>query len=197
MKSAQFGEPGDRRAHTGEPIIMRGVPFLVGFGGVWLLSWAAIQRAPLTGLAIVTIAIAAMAWSRARPRVGRGDSEQLESGAHSATRRSIVRLHRLQWTAVLGVSGFLGLSGHPDFIVPSIILVIGLHFLPLARILRFVPYGATGVALMLVGAAGLQAAAPSIALSSLCTGLVLWATAAYVLAVSRCAGGLASVGPSN
>src|SRR3546814_4944362 len=69
--------------------------------------------------------------------------------------------------------------------VPAISLVVGLHFLPMARFMNVPSYWFCGVVLMLGAAAtafaiGSRAAAPTllVALESLFNAMVLWATAA-------------------
>src|SRR3546814_7631485 len=71
---------------------------------------------------------------------------------------------------------------------PSISVVVGLHFLPMARFMNVPSYWFCGVVLMLGAAAtafaiGSRAAAPTqlVALESLFNAMVLWATAAWGL----------------
>jgi hypothetical protein len=44
--------------------------------------------------------------------------------------------------------------GHPEWLLPSMAAVVGLHFLPMAYWLPFKPFGALGVALLFAAGAG-------------------------------------------
>lgn len=68
---------------------------------------------------------------------------------------------------------------HPEYLVPAVAAIVGLHFLPLARVFAFPPYYVTGTVLMIAGTiAGLtlwNAAACVVCAAT------LWTTSAVVL----------------
>jgi hypothetical protein len=68
------------------------------------------------------------------------------------------------------------------WIVPAIVLIVGAHFLPLARIFGARPHVVTGAALMLCAAAAVVLP-PSVrdAVECVTAGLILWASAAAAL----------------
>jgi hypothetical protein len=93
------------------------------------------------------------------------------------------------WSGVEGVAIFVAITicntlGHPEWIVSSICLVVGLHFFPLARGLPVRLYYVSGAILSVLGVAGLAdltPIAPSIAVA-LGAALVLWGTVLRILA---------------
>ena len=75
----------------------------------------------------------------------------------------------------------------PELLASGIALVVGLHFLPLARILRFPVYywvGA-GIVVCAVLSALLFRGDAATATAGIGTGLILWATGLYSLTLSR------------
>ena len=74
-----------------------------------------------------------------------------------------------------------------DLIAAGISIVVGLHFLPLARLFHFAPYYLIGVAILLCDLVSLMAMRGQqiTFLSAAGTGGILWTCAAYVLVRSR------------
>lgn len=93
------------------------------------------------------------------------------------------------WSVVEGVAIFMAITicntlGHPEWIVSSICLVVGLHFFPLARGLPVRLYYVSGAIMSVLGLAGLAdltLIAPSIAVA-LGAALVLWGTVLRIVA---------------
>jgi hypothetical protein len=87
--------------------------------------------------------------------------------------------------AVLIPLAVVGLTrlGRPEYIAPAVCLVVGLHFLPLARAFAVPLYRTTGLALVAIAVLGAVLAALGVeiaavfALVGLCAALTLWATA--------------------
>jgi len=96
---------------------------------------------------------------------------------------------RFGWiTAIEGAAIFLvvvllNATGRPDFILPVIALIVGLHFFPLARLFGASIYYVTGLLGCVIGVAGLLIADPALRHSvvGLSFGLLLWLTAAALL----------------
>jgi hypothetical protein len=67
--------------------------------------------------------------------------------------------------------------------MPCVILVIGLHFFPLAKLFRYRGYNHTAAALVLVALLYMLFGGKghSVALSLLATGVILWASAIALL----------------
>ncbi|MGI8777357.1 MAG: hypothetical protein ACR2LJ_08215 [Acidimicrobiales bacterium] len=96
-----------------------------------------------------------------------------------------------EFAAIAVAVNVLGRSGHPRWIPAVICAVVGLHFVPLARLFKVRVYDATAVALCGVAAATMimgVAGAP-VALWRLLPGfgaaLALWATSARMLFTAR------------
>jgi hypothetical protein len=91
-------------------------------------------------------------------------------------------------------SSLLSATGQGAFIVPVVVLVIGLHFLPLAALFQVRPYYVTGVLLSLAAivtllvvpkAATVNQVEAWVVIPATCSALILWLTAVAVLALGR------------
>ena len=92
------------------------------------------------------------------------------------------------WSAAEGVAIFIAINvlvnvGHRDAFVPVVALIVGAHFIPLARGLPAPAYYVTAAALVALGLLGLAmpGRAERITLVSAGAAVVLWITAAIVL----------------
>src|SRR5262249_54001317 len=91
-------------------------------------------------------------------------------------------------------SSILGAVGQDVLIVPVIVLIVGLHFLPLAPVFNVPLYYVTGALLVLAAlvtlvvvpkARTVHGVALWVVIPATCSALILWATAATVLAMGR------------
>lgn len=57
-------------------------------------------------------------------------------------------INAAQWVAIFVVAGALSYLGRADYILPAIIAIVGLHFLPLGRLFAYPPHYLTGVAMV-------------------------------------------------
>ena len=69
--------------------------------------------------------------------------------------RAFVVVNIVQWLAIFGTVNLLRNLQLDGWIVSAIVLIVGAHFLPLARIFRGRQHLVTGVALMLCAAVAL------------------------------------------
>ncbi len=95
----------------------------------------------------------------------------------------------IEWAACIVASNWLSHTGHPDVIPQAVGLIVGLHFIPLAKIFRAPIYHWTAAAMVLGVVASFAVAAGdlrSIVASGVC-GLALWATEAEILCQYRLA----------
>jgi hypothetical protein len=151
------------------------------FGAVFTAMTLSTQfawRGPWLALPFVVFALIALAaWSVAR-RPGEGV-------AHSpAAERAIL------WSSIgEGVGIFVAANvvinlGHREFLLPSIALVVGLHFLPMAHAIPFRPFYVLGGALLAIAASGFVLHPPLGAeIAGGSAALVLWVAA--LIAVQR------------
>lgn len=175
--------PSASAAHGGRAI---GAMFFSAFGGAWLALWAYSEFSP-PYFALSTVAaggLALLSWSFATYRRN-AEALRQESETAEAKRRS--RLFNLinagQWVFIFIAANVLAKAQHPDLILPAIILIVGIHFFPLARLFSYRPHYITGFALVLlaVGYPMLAAEGAQSASGALGTGVVLWLSAVWGL----------------
>ena len=166
---------------------MQGIAVMTVFGTGWALS-GVIGVAPgaalqvLGGVVVLVLAAlvfrTALRWhahpdpARVRPRPDRpGDPT-----------RTFLLVNVGQAVLILVAVFGLARLGVPEFIAPAVVVVVGLHFLPLARALAVPLYLWTGLALLVVGALGAVLAGTGAAVAvvravvGLSAALVLWST---------------------
>jgi hypothetical protein len=154
-----------------------------GFGAVWLaMGMAAAGVTVRVAIAIVVpvfvlIACLGATLRRRLPKL---------SGAESAEKKQMMGafavLNVVQWVAIFGTIRLLTNWHLEGWIVSAILLIVGAHFLPLARIFGSRQHVVTGAALMLcaVVAVVLPASARN-AVECVSAGVILWASAAVAL----------------
>lgn len=111
---------------------------MTGFGAVWLfLGLAALGRAPNWLYAVLAGALIAMIWaSLVRLRTPAPPISEETRVATKRIRRQFGMVNAVQWTVIGVGTALLSQYHHQDLIVPFIVVVVALHFLPLARIFR-------------------------------------------------------------
>jgi hypothetical protein len=87
-----------------------------------------------------------------------------------------------QWLVIFGVANLLRNFRLDAWIVPSIVLIVGAHFIPLARIFQAPQHLKTGIAMMLCAAvAVVLPVSVRDTVECLSAGLILWVSAAGAL----------------
>lgn len=160
-----------------------GALFFSFFGTAWLLLWS--QRAwqgPL--LLDAVIAVLGLALSFHCLRLYRANKAGLDALADTAasrrTRRLFSIINAAQWLLILVGGNVLANVGLAAWVLPAAVAIIGLHFLPLARLFAYPPHYVTGAALVLVALVlPLSTHAPDTPAVPLGAGLVLWASALW------------------
>lgn len=158
---------------------MSAIVFMAGFAAAWWVMGLGLH-APIGQLAvgpIVSIAMILVARWRLK-------NTPPASDAMVARRRRIIG-----WAlggeglAIAVVSHLMVKAGLIAFIVPAVAIIVGLHFLPLAKLFKVKIYYVAGVLITLAGIAGLAVDAPHRALvTGLSAAALLWLTCAYRLA---------------
>jgi len=155
------------------------------FGAVWLEAWARQTGAGwlrYAAIAVAALVLLALAWRRFR----RHAAARARQGA-TPERRRIDRLFHIvngvTWTVIVIAGNVLDNTGHGAWVIPMAIFVLGLHFLPLARIFRNPPHYVTGAALLALAVLypSLARGGPSDPIGFLGAGLVLWLSALWAL----------------
>ena len=162
------------------------------------LTWAgsasgalrAVVAVPLLAVAVACSAALLVGASRLR-HAATALPDQASSGPDlTKSRRQFSMVMAGEVAAILVAASVLGRSDNAEWIPATICLVVGLHFIPLARLFRVPLYYATAVALCLVAATTMvlgAAGAPESLwrlLPGIGVALVLWVTGATLLARS-------------
>jgi hypothetical protein len=166
-----------------------GAMFFASFGAIWIAIWS--QRSfglrpwILALIAAGAVAIFVVAWRE----------YQQNRGAHAVIADSLEqkRASRIfnivnvtQWVAILIVGNVLANVGLKDWVLPSAMLIIGLHLFPLASAFGNSQLNFTGAAMVLL-AIGYPFVVPGGAanpVGCLGAGVILWASAVVSLARS-------------
>ncbi len=160
--------------------------FFSVFGGVWLGLWTNDQYPGALALSVVVCGTAAL--FVASRRVYKANSPALRAVGQTPERRRKSRvfasINALQWGAVFLVAVVLSRTGNARWTLPAIIFIVGLHFLPLARLFDYRPHYLTGAALILLASIYPVAAhdGPESAVGALGAGIILWVSAAWAIA---------------
>jgi hypothetical protein len=155
------------------------IVFMAGFAAAWWVMGLGCLHAPISQLVIGPIvSVAMMLFARRRLKdVAPASADWI------ARRRRIIGLAVAgEGVAIAVVSHLLVKAGLVAFVVPAVAVIVGLHFLPLAKLLKVKIYYVAGVLITLAGVAGLMVDAPHRALvTGLSSAVLLWLTCAYRL----------------
>lgn len=171
------------------PSMALGGIFMTLFGSIWLAaadyqSFGGTLTALVGLLAIAACAIGLVVWARATFKAGRpGDAATARDPATAKRlRRRFMLINATQWIAVGLAVPLLNVFAHAEWIAPAVILIVGLHFIPLARLFGYRGYYVTAGALVLVAVLAIASGAERhVALTLFATGAILWATTVALL----------------
>jgi len=162
-----------------------GAMFFTVFGGMWLEWWAIRSAGPLA-LEIV-IGIFALAFTWAAYATYRRHAAELAAQPKTPRDKHVARMFHLinagQWIVIIVLGNVMLAYGWSAWIVPMIIFVVGLHFMPLAALFRTRPHYVTGVVMMALAVLYpfVAPAGPADAVGLLGSGLILWASAGWAI----------------
>ncbi len=160
-----------------------GATIVGGFGAVWLamgMSAAGIPERVAIALVLPVFVLIACLASAVRRRLPKFAGP--ESPEKKQMMRAFVVVNVVQWVAIFGTVNLLRNFQLEGWIVSAIVLIVGAHFLPLARIFGARQHVVTGAALMLCAAVALVLpASMRDAVECVSAGLILWASAAAAL----------------
>lgn len=163
-----------------------GATVLAIFGGVWLGLWnhrAAPARLWMYGV-IGAVALAILLLARDHYRRCEADpAGWAETPGQRRRQRWFHIINVLQWVLILVVGNVLANLGLGSWVIPAVILIVGLHFLPLARVLSNPVHYATGTAFILLAAVYpfIAAGGPEDPVGCQGAGLILWVSALAAL----------------
>lgn len=173
-------------AHQGRAI---GALVMTAFGAIWMITGAnalsILNWEIWLIVAIVTglLCLVALRQLQAARRIPKTPATASQAKSIQTRRRRFGIILAFEWVPILLVAFVLGRLGHPDFILPAIAVIVGLHFIPLARLFDFPLYYWTGSSFVLVAVASfaIDHLALRQAITCLGCGLALWLTTAAVL----------------
>ena len=175
---------------TPDELIDRSVGAIVTalFGALWIGSGAWVLAGPKIPLLLAVGTLAASlvaAASRFAPRPTKHHKGEPLQAERVRRNKAFHVINGLQWASILFLIVGLNVLQRPQWITAGIVMIVGLHFLPLARLFRSTSHGVAGVALVswalvypLVAAGG-----PMSPWGAVGAGLILWAFSAHLVAV--------------
>jgi hypothetical protein len=164
--------------------------FLAGFGTLWMIGWCR----QMHGVDIPTLTVIVLAgstnflWALCEFRRGMSAHDMsVEPSIEISQRRAFRRVNLIQWLAIGVANIVLNAAGYVELIVPAVILIVGLHFIPLARAFRSRQHDwhrqhyVTGGALIAVALAypWMAGGGPNYPKGEFATGSILWISAIY------------------
>jgi len=113
----------------------KGAMFFAVFGGAWLMLWNqfAMHGNRLGYLIIAVLGLTLFGMAVQRHRLYKPYSDE-DSPETKKTGRTFYLINAAQWIIILIARNVLVNLGLADWIIPSVMLVVGLHFLPLAKL---------------------------------------------------------------
>lgn len=157
-----------------------------GFGAAWLTLGMSSAGVPLgVALAVVlpVFVLIAFLGSVARRRLPK--FSEAETPEKKQKMRAFNMVNIAQWLAIFGVINLLRNFHLAAWIVPSIVLIVGAHFIPLARIFQAPQHLKTGIAMILCAAvAAVLPVSVRDTVECMGAGLILWISAAGALYVA-------------
>lgn len=160
-----------------------GATIVGGFGAAWLAMGMTSAGAPVEiALAVVipVFALIACLGSTVRHRLPKFAGP--ESPEKKQMMRTFAVVNVVQWVAIFGTVNLLHNLHLDGWIVPAIVLIVGAHFIPLARIFQAPQHLKTGIAMMVCAVVAIVLPV-SIrdTVECLSAGLILWVSAAGAL----------------
>jgi len=162
-----------------------GALFFSVFGGLWIAGWAVKSGASIpTDVVIALCALALTWWAHATYKLNAPALAATPVTAQGQRAKRVFNIvNAAQWIVIGVLSIALVNLGLVMWIVPMVIAVIGLHFLPLAHVFANPPHYVTGAALLVFGVTYPEIAplGPLDPVGLLGAGLILWASAVWAI----------------
>ncbi|UTH75948.1 hypothetical protein [Chromobacterium sp. IIBBL 290-4] len=167
-----------------------GAMFFTVFGAVWLWGSDLLRSQPRPWFAALVAALAAALWSHAWRRWRQNRAAMAAAAQTAASKRAdkiFKWVNGLQWLGAILAVNVLNHFDLPQWQLPAVMLIIGLHFFPLAWAFRVRAHYLTGAALTAWPLAYPQIAAggSNDPVGCLGAGVILWLSAAYALRAGK------------
>ena len=182
--------------------LVRGSLILTFFGTLWaglslpgLRGWGLWTVIVIAGVMTITLMIPGLINLRAARSIHQEKVTPEEQAVSKKIAKRFSIIVGVEWmVAIVAANILLFLFNRPEFIAPMLVLIIGLHFLPLVFLFQVRVYFLVGTVLSLLGGGALLALLFGLPLGGLYTwsvivGLstagILWLTSLYVLVRAR------------
>jgi hypothetical protein len=160
-----------------------GATIVGGFGAVWMamgMTSAGLPVQVAVALVIPVFAFIACLGSAARRRLPKFSGA--ETPEKKAMMRAFTAVNIVQWVAIIGTVNLLRNLHLESWIVASIVMIVGAHFIPLARIFGTSQHLTTGIAMMACAAVAIVLPVSARdTVECLSAGVILWASGAGAL----------------
>ncbi|MBS1801588.1 MAG: hypothetical protein JSS95_17390 [Acidobacteria bacterium] len=166
-----------------------GAMFFAFFGAAWLIV-GCVHSGHGTVLVIVPVVLCAIALFAFAYFIFKRNSSALaaRTGSPQEKRRSRIFniVNAVQWILILIISNVLANLHLSAWIIPAIMIIVGLHFLPLAGLFDYPPHYLTGTTFILIAVLYpfLSQRGPQSPIGCYLAGAVLWLSAAYGLTLA-------------
>ena len=176
------------------------VIIMSGFAALWMVSGVNIlRRLNWSTALLIALLTGALCWGAARelhasqiaapvmPHTGTQSGSHVQNqpppGWTPATRRDFQWVLALEWVPIVVVAIVFARMRRRHLILPAIAIIVGLHFLPLAKLFGAPLYYFTGSALVLATLAAFSVSDITRRQGIICfaSGLILWTTSAILL----------------
>lgn len=165
-----------------------GVMFLAFFGSWWMAAGLntvpGMKTSVLTGVVLIGLGLFAAGWRQLRRAKQHTPTPKVIDASIEANRTKVFRnVNIAQWSACGVLVVVLNILQRGEWIVPGIMLIVGLHFFPLAKLFRYKAHYITGAALVALASIYpfMAAAGPTSAVGLIGAALILWVSAAGML----------------
>ena len=174
--------------------------FFIGFGAIWmyvgLKQTHLASHTALTLLLFCAAALLALVWLLMRRAHDLPDG-YVSPEVEARTQRMFNAVNIIQWVSVATAIAILNLLRMPNYIVPAIAIIVGLHLYPLAGAFRYRQHYVTG-ALLVGWPLACLLAVPAPRISGVCAlgvaGILLFSATSTLL---RCFAALRGAVPST
>jgi hypothetical protein len=163
-----------------------GAMFFSVFGAAWLVVWCLLSfgfnLGILTLIAVVTIIIFFLSLQHFRKNRN-AHAAEANSPENKKSSRIFNIINVSQWILVFIVANVLSNLKLQEWIIPSIIFIVGLHFLPLAVVFKYSRHYITGAAMILLAVIYplVSSTGPKSSIGCFGAGIILWISAVGAL----------------
>lgn len=163
-----------------------GAMFFIVFGTAWL-CWGDMLLHGSSNWTLCLVLAAGFGLGVAALRQFAANRIALSESARSPQARRVARIFHWvnggQWVLIIVLANVLNNIGLGAWLVPMIIAVVGLHFLPLAAVMHYRPHYVSGAAMLLLALVFpfVAGGGPRSGVGPLGAGLILWASAIFAL----------------